>query len=223
MGAYSKYAIEMNVNIAQIECLLTVQMGIFYKLRNRCNKSIVQRQGPNKTLNSISKVCKATTGEIGLSDGGVGARLKPSAVKKLFMVEKLSNGIRKRTNRSTTSSGDETSPLHEDSAGTAGREHKLRLRSKRRNHGGFCKIEEFGEQLNAIIARLSKLDIIESSVRNTESNLANLKARTAKLEEFEVTAKNDITELKSCSFNGDKSKEHRDVLRKQMEEQNKKK
>ena len=32
------------------------------KISNRCSKSIVQRQGPNKTLSSISKVCKATTG-----------------------------------------------------------------------------------------------------------------------------------------------------------------
>ena len=84
MGAYSKYAIEMFVSIAQIECLLTPRLseqfkwGFFVNWRggfgknieddlaqeisNRCSKSIVQRQGPNKTLNSISKVCKATTG-----------------------------------------------------------------------------------------------------------------------------------------------------------------
>ena len=87
----------------------------------------------------------------------------------------------------------------------------------------LSKIEQFGEQLNAIIARLSNFDSIERSVRNIETNLANLKARTAKLEEFEVTAKNDIAELKtSCSLNGDKCKEHRDALRKQIEVQNKK-
>ena len=86
----------------------------------------------------------------------------------------------------------------------------------------LSKIEKFGEKLNSIIARLSKLDSIESSVRNIETNLANLKARTAKLEEFEATTKIDIAELKkSCSFNGDKCKEHRDALKKQMEEQNK--
>jgi len=84
------------------------------------------------------------------------------------------------------------------------------------------KIEQFGGQLNSIIARLSKLDSIESSVRNIEANLVDLKARTAKPEEFEATAKNDIAELKkSCGFNGDKCKEHRDALKKQMEEQNK--
>ena len=83
MGAYSKYAIEMFVSIAKIECLLTPRLaeqfewGFFVNWRggagrnieddlaqeisNRCSKSIVQRQEPNKTLNSISKFCKATT------------------------------------------------------------------------------------------------------------------------------------------------------------------
>lgn len=84
MSAYSKYAIEMFVSIAQVECLLTpilseeFKWGFFVNWRggtgknieddlaqeisNRCSKSIVQRMGPNKTINSISKVCKATTG-----------------------------------------------------------------------------------------------------------------------------------------------------------------
>lgn len=80
LGAYSKYAIEMFVSIAQIECLLTPRLseefkwGFFANWRggagknieddllqgicNRDSKSVVQRMGPNKTLNSISKVCK---------------------------------------------------------------------------------------------------------------------------------------------------------------------
>lgn len=50
----------------------------------------------------------------------------------------------------------------------------------------------------------------------------NHKARIAKLEEFEAMTKKDIAELKrSCSFNGDKCKEHRDELKKQIEGQNK--
>ena len=83
MGTDSKYAIEMFVSIAQIECVLTPRLseefkwGFFVNWRgdagrnveddlaqeisNRCSKSIVQRMGANKTLNSISKVCKATT------------------------------------------------------------------------------------------------------------------------------------------------------------------
>lgn len=74
----------MFVSIAQIECVLTSRLseefkwGFFVNWRggagrnveddlaqeisNRCSKSIVQRMGANKTLNSISKVCKATTG-----------------------------------------------------------------------------------------------------------------------------------------------------------------
>lgn len=84
MGAYSKYAIEMFVSIAQIECMLTPRLseefkwGFFVNWRggagnnmeddlaqeidNRLGKSIVQRMGPNKTIQSISKVCKATNG-----------------------------------------------------------------------------------------------------------------------------------------------------------------
>jgi hypothetical protein len=74
----------MFVSIAQIECLLTPRLaeefkwGFFINWRggkgknieddmaqeisNRLSKNIVQRMGPNKTLNSISKVCKATNG-----------------------------------------------------------------------------------------------------------------------------------------------------------------
>ena len=84
VGAYSKYAIEMFVSIAQIECMLTPRMseefkwGFFVSWRggagnnmeddmaqeifNRLSKSVVQRMGPNKTFKSISKVCKATNG-----------------------------------------------------------------------------------------------------------------------------------------------------------------
>lgn len=61
-----------------------------------------------------------------------------------------------------------------------------------------------------------------NSVRNIETNLVNHKARIAKLEEFEAMTKKDIAELKrSCSFNGDKCKEHRDELKKQIEGQTK--
>ena len=146
------------------------------------------------------------------------------------MAEKLSNFIRKRRNRSSTSSGDETSPLHEakklrDLAETADENTSSDYETNVADDEimeALSKIEKFGEKLNSIIARLSKLDSIESSVRNIETNLANLKARTAKLEEFEAATKIDIAELKkSCSFNGDKCKEHRDALKKQMEEQNK--
>ena len=84
MGAYSKYAIDMFVSIAQIECMFTPHMsqefkwGFFVSWRggagkkmeddiaqeifNRVNKSVVQGTGPNKTFQSISKVCKAING-----------------------------------------------------------------------------------------------------------------------------------------------------------------
>ncbi|CAH3028683.1 unnamed protein product [Porites evermanni] len=83
------------------------------------------------------------------------------------------------------------------------------------------KIEHIGEKLNSIIDRLSKLDSIESTVRNIETNLANRKTRTAKLEEFQATAKTDIADpKKSCSFNTDKCKEYRDDLKKKIDKQN---
>ena len=84
MGAYSKYALEMFTNIAQMECIITPRLaeefkwGFFVNWRggpgnnmeddlvqeisNSLSKSIVQRMGPNKTLKSISKVCNATNG-----------------------------------------------------------------------------------------------------------------------------------------------------------------
>ena len=79
LGSYSKYALEMFTSIAQIECLLTprrseeFKWGFFVNWRggegknieddlaqeisNRVSKGIVQRQGANKTIQSISKVC----------------------------------------------------------------------------------------------------------------------------------------------------------------------
>ena len=83
LGSYSKYALEMFTSIAQIECLLTprrseeFKWGFFVNWRggegknieddlaqgisNRVSKGIVQRQGANKTIQSISKVCRATS------------------------------------------------------------------------------------------------------------------------------------------------------------------
>ena len=164
--------------------------------------------------------------EIGPSDGGVGAPKKPSAFQKFFMAEKLSNYIRKRRNRSSTSSGGETSPfqeakkprdLTETEDESTGSDHETNDKVM----AALDKIEHIGEQLNSIIDRLSKLDSIKSTVRNIETNLANLKTRTAKLEEFQATAKTDIADLKkSCSFNTDKCKEYRDDLKKKIDKQN---
>ena len=84
MGAYSRYALEMSIRIAQIECLLTPKLAEEFKwgffnnwrggagknieddlaqeISNRLRKSIVQRMGPN------SKVCRATTGITEVTD-----------------------------------------------------------------------------------------------------------------------------------------------------------
>ena len=73
-------------------------------------------------------------------------------------------------------------------------------------------IASISEQLKSILDRLKKLDIIENSAKNIEANLANLKARTAKLEQFEITAAKDIlNDLKeSTTFNGNTCKELQD-------------
>ena len=84
LGSYSKYALEMFTSIAQIKCLLTpcdikeLKWGFFVNWKggkgnnteddlaqeicNHVSKSIVQRMGPNKTIQSISKLSKATNG-----------------------------------------------------------------------------------------------------------------------------------------------------------------
>ena len=85
------------------------------------------------------------------------------------------------------------------------------------------KIGANGEQLNTILDRLNKLAVIEISIKNIETNLANLKVRTAKLEDFEVGARKDIEDLKkSCSFNGDNLKEYKENVKKILDEQNQK-
>ena len=140
------------------------------------------------------------------------------------MAESLSNYIRKRRNRSSASSSDEPSASPDSKKlkeveDTCNRDPE----AKDETMEALDKIEAIGEQLKSILTRLSKLDTIECSVKNIETNLANLKVRTAKLEDFQATAKKDIAELqKSCSFNGDKCKEYKEDLSKKLDEQNKK-
>lgn len=84
LNAYSKYAIEMFVSIAQVECLLTertsaqVKWGCFsnwtgglgrnieddlvQEICNSISKNAVKRMGANKSLHSIEEICRATSG-----------------------------------------------------------------------------------------------------------------------------------------------------------------
>ncbi|XP_057307902.1 uncharacterized protein LOC130645814 [Hydractinia symbiolongicarpus] len=84
LGSYSKYALEMFVSIAQVECLLTPRLSEEFKwgnfvnwrggkgknieddlaqeIVNKVSKNIVQRMGPNKTISSITKITKAANG-----------------------------------------------------------------------------------------------------------------------------------------------------------------
>jgi hypothetical protein len=84
LGTYSKYALEMFVSIAQMECLLTpclsaefkwgfftnwrgghgnnIEDDLVQEITNQISKNMVQRMGPNKTISSISKMSKAVSG-----------------------------------------------------------------------------------------------------------------------------------------------------------------
>ena len=123
------------------------------------------------------------------------------------MAKIITDYVRKRRNRSSASSDEKISTSPD---------------AKRLKDSNSCnldseadevmealdKISAISEQLKSTLERLSKLDIIENSVKRIEANLANLKARTAKLEQFEITAAKDIKDLKeSCNFNGDNYKE----------------
>lgn len=63
--------------------------------------------------------------------------------------------------------------------------------------------QDVGATLQAILAKLEKLDSIESAVKNIEVNLENLEKRTQRLEVFQTTAKKDIDDLKEgINFTG---------------------
>ena len=84
LNSYSKYAIEMFTSIAQIECLLTPRMseefrwGFFcnwnggkarnieddmaQEIYNNISKNAVKHLGSNKSLQTIDKICRATSG-----------------------------------------------------------------------------------------------------------------------------------------------------------------
>ena len=128
------------------------------------------------------------------------------------MAEIITDYIRKRRNRSSASSDEKisTSPdakkLKDSNSCNLDSEADEVMEA-------LDKIGTISEQLKSILERLSKLDIIENSVKSIEANLANLKARTAKLEQFEITAAKDIKDLKeSCSFNDDNCKELQDRM-----------
>ncbi|XP_068739303.1 GRIP and coiled-coil domain-containing protein-like [Montipora capricornis] len=145
------------------------------------------------------------------------------------MAEGLSNFFRKSRIRSSSSSGEEISTSPElkklREAGTSFDDNDAHVEKTNDDvlMEALEKIGDFSEKLNSILTWLDKLDIIENSVRNIESNVANLKARTAKLEEFEIVAKKDIKVVKEkCSLNGEKIKglqTQLDSLNKQTEKE----
>lgn len=75
--------------------------------------------------------------------------------------------------------------------------------------------QDVGATLQAILAKLEKLDSIESAVKKIEANLENLELRTQRLEDFQITAKKDIDDLKEgINFTGQQLKDKSDAAEK---------
>ena len=119
----SKYAHEMFVSIAQIECTLTERLsaefkwGFFFNWRggagnnieddlgqeicNRLSKKMVKRIGANKSISTISRICKATNGirnmvlkfdeEIGVESGSSHHTTRSSLSDEIEMICDISS------------------------------------------------------------------------------------------------------------------------------------
>ena len=72
--------------------------------------------------------------------------------------------------------------------------------------------QDVGATLQAILAKLEKLDSIESAVKKIEANLENLEIRTQRLEDFQITVTKDIDDLKEgINFSGQQLKDKSDA------------
>ena len=73
--------------------------------------------------------------------------------------------------------------------------------------------QDVGSTLQVILAKLEKLDSIESAVKKIEANLENLEKRTQRLEDFQTTAKKDIDDLKEgINFTGQQLKDKTEAV-----------
>ena len=101
------------------------------------------------------------------------------------MAEIVTKYIRKRRNRSSASSEEKTATSPDAKKLKAAKAHD-NADNKDDSHDELMETLDMigwnSEQLKSILDRLKKLDVIENSVKNIEANLANLKARTTKLD-----------------------------------------
>ncbi|XP_078356079.1 uncharacterized protein LOC144640896 [Oculina patagonica] len=75
--------------------------------------------------------------------------------------------------------------------------------------------QDLGATLQAILAKLDKLDTIESAVNKIEAKLENLEKRTQTLEEYQTTSKKDIEDLKDgLNFTGQQLNEKMEGVKK---------
>ena len=121
------------------------------------------------------------------------------------MAESLLKYVSKRRNRSSDSSGDgkTESPEAKNPKSTADPARA----TARNEHGEMNEdsdivltalemTDDLSGILKSILEKLTKLDTIESAVKNIESSLDKLELRTTRLEELEKTAREDIDNLK---------------------------
>ncbi len=81
--------------------------------------------------------------------------------------------------------------------------------------------EGITEKLQLILAKVEKLDSIESSIRNIESTWGALELRIRKLEDFETTPTEDFAKLnKRCSDAEKQCKEKLEILKAKLAKHN---
>ena len=104
----------------------------------------------------------------------------------------------KRRNRSSASSdGSSSSPEPKKSKQNSPSPNKHSIEEEEEEEKDADSVsDEIGAKLQAILAKLEKLDTIESTLRTIQVKLENLEARTQKLEHFRTRAEKDIGELK---------------------------
>ena len=104
----------------------------------------------------------------------------------------------KRRNRSSASSdGSNSSPEPKKSKQNSPSPNQHSIEEEAEKDADSVDMsDEIGAKLQAILAKLEKLDTIESTLKTIQEKLENLEARTQKLEHFRTRAEKDIGELK---------------------------
>ena len=141
------------------------------------------------------------------------------------MAQAIAKWIGKRRNRSSRSSCDDQGvspdckkPKNCSESSNSDIEHEV---STDEIMTALGLTEGITEKLQLILAKVEKLDSIETSIRNIESSLAALELRTKKLEDFEATATEDLEKLKKrCSDAEKQCKEKLEIFETKLAKHN---